>query len=108
MPQLVNLYEAKTHLSSLVDRAANGELIIIARNNRPVATLQPYSGGASSGFIGLFKDAYTVPSDFDSSSIDELNALFEGDAPNGSMGKESSWRSFCWTPTSCYSPATAR
>ncbi len=39
MSQRVNIYEAKTRLSQLVDRAAKGEEIIIARSGRPVARL---------------------------------------------------------------------
>lgn len=40
MPQ-VNLYEAKTNLSRLVDQAAAGETIVIAKNGKPVAALVP-------------------------------------------------------------------
>lgn len=39
MPRTVNMHEAKTHLSRLVDEAAAGEEILIARNGRPVARL---------------------------------------------------------------------
>ena len=41
MPQFVTLYEAKTHLSGLVDRAAAGEEIVIAKNGVPQARLVP-------------------------------------------------------------------
>lgn len=41
MSRKVNLYEAKTHLSRLVDEAAEGEEIIIAKNDRPMARLVP-------------------------------------------------------------------
>ena len=37
----VSLYDAKTHLSSLVDQAANGEEVIIAKNGMPLARLGP-------------------------------------------------------------------
>jgi prevent-host-death family protein len=37
----VNLYEAKTHFSSLVDRAAKGEVIVIAKSGKPMAKLSP-------------------------------------------------------------------
>jgi len=40
-PVQVNLYEAKTHLSSLVDRAAQGEEIVIAKAGKPMARLSP-------------------------------------------------------------------
>jgi prevent-host-death family protein len=42
-PVQVNLYEAKTHLSSLVERAANGEEIVIAKAGKPMARLSPVS-----------------------------------------------------------------
>ena len=45
MPRRVSLYEAKTHLSRLVDEAANGETIIIAKAGKPMARLGPMSGG---------------------------------------------------------------
>jgi prevent-host-death family protein len=42
MSHTINLYEAKTHLSKLVDRAAAGEEIIIAKAGKPKARLVPY------------------------------------------------------------------
>jgi prevent-host-death family protein len=42
-PVQVNLYEAKTHLSSLVERAAKGEEIVIAKSGKPLAKLTPVS-----------------------------------------------------------------
>ena len=42
MSDTINLYEAKTHLSKLVDRAAAGEEIIIAKAGKPKAKLVPY------------------------------------------------------------------
>ena len=41
MPKVFNLYEAKNQLSSLVERAASGEEIIIAKHGRPMAKLVP-------------------------------------------------------------------
>jgi prevent-host-death family protein len=41
MSQFVSLYDAKTHLSALVDRAAAGEEIVIAKNGVPLARLMP-------------------------------------------------------------------
>jgi prevent-host-death family protein len=42
MSETVNLYEAKTHLSRLVDRAAQGEEIVIAKAGKPKAKLVPF------------------------------------------------------------------
>jgi prevent-host-death family protein len=44
MARRVSLYEAKTHLSRLVDEAANGETIVIAKAGKPMARLGPMSG----------------------------------------------------------------
>ena len=44
MTQFVNLYDAKTQLSALVDRAADGEVIVIAKNGVPRARLVPIEG----------------------------------------------------------------
>jgi prevent-host-death family protein len=44
MTETVNLYEAKTHLSQLVDRAAQGEEIVIAKAGKPKARLVPLCG----------------------------------------------------------------
>jgi prevent-host-death family protein len=41
MSEIINLYEAKTNLSSLVERAAGGEEIVIAKGGRPMARLVP-------------------------------------------------------------------
>ena len=45
MARRVSLYEAKTHLSRLVDEAAKGETIVIAKAGKPMARLGPVSGG---------------------------------------------------------------
>jgi prevent-host-death family protein len=45
MGKPINLYEAKSHLSELVDRAAAGEEIVIAKSGRPMARLMPVTKG---------------------------------------------------------------
>jgi len=54
----VNIHEAKTHLSKLLERVMNGEEIIIANAGKPVARLLPYSENLSPRVPG--KDAGTV------------------------------------------------
>jgi antitoxin (DNA-binding transcriptional repressor) of toxin-antitoxin stability system len=51
MPDQVNVHEAKTHLSKLLERVESGEEIVIARNGRPVATLSAHrtTGAARKG-----------------------------------------------------------
>jgi prevent-host-death family protein len=43
MADIVNIYEAKTHLSALVDKAAQGEEIVIAKAGKPMAKLVPFT-----------------------------------------------------------------
>jgi prevent-host-death family protein len=75
----VNIYEAKTHLSRMVDRAAEGEEIIISRNGRPVARLcQLEPRKRNSVKFGLLKGRFEVPDDFYAPLPDDLLRLFEG------------------------------
>ena len=58
MPPFVTLYEAKTHLSGLVDRAAAGEEIVIAKNGVPQARLVPLAARGEPSKAGQ-RDAHT-------------------------------------------------
>jgi len=78
MNKVVNIYEAKTQLSALVDQAVSGDDVIIARNGKPQArltTLVPPKGKIK---YGLLKGKFTVPDDFDAPNP-ALEALFYGD-----------------------------
>jgi prevent-host-death family protein len=61
----LNLYEAKTQLSSLVDQAAAGQEIIIAKNGKPMAKLVAFRGRPLRK-PGRFKDKIWISNDFDS------------------------------------------
>lgn len=75
----VNIYEAKTQLSRMVDRAAAGEEIVISRNGKPVARLCPLeSKKRNTVKFGLLKGQIEVPDDFDAPLPDDLLDLFEG------------------------------
>jgi len=77
MPKVINIYDAKTQLSALVDQAVNGEDVIIARNGKPqarITSLLPTKGKIK---YGLLKGKYTVPDDFDAPNPD-IEALFYG------------------------------
>lgn len=76
--QQVNIHEAKTHLSRLVEQAAAGEEIIIARGGKPVARLVPLAAAPEKRRLGLFKGELNVPDDFDAPLPDHVLALFEG------------------------------
>jgi prevent-host-death family protein len=66
MPPVVsNLYDAKTNLSQLVDRAAAGEEIIIAKNGVPLARLVPLEQRATPRQPGGWEGRVTIADDFD-------------------------------------------
>ena len=72
----VNIHEAKTHLSRLVDRAAAGEEIIIGRAGKPVAKLVAYTPPVEYRVPGALKGQIWVAPDFDETD-EELVELFE-------------------------------
>lgn len=76
----VNLHAAKTHFSRLVDAAAAGEEIIIAKAGRPVAKLGPLDPleNRPRRRLGLLSGRATIPSDFDSPLPDGVLDNFEG------------------------------
>jgi prevent-host-death family protein len=75
---VINIYEAKSQLSKLVDQAAGGDDVIIARHGRPVARLTRLSEGKSPVRFGVLKGKVRVSDDFDSPLPDEIIAAFEG------------------------------
>lgn len=75
----VNIHEAKTHLSKLIDEVAAGEEIIIAKAGKPVARLVPLEPPKRKGIIfGSLEGQFTVPDDFDDPLPDWLLDAFEG------------------------------
>jgi prevent-host-death family protein len=78
MPKLVNLYEAKTHLSDLVERASRGEEVVIAKAGQPKARLVPLSRSTRPRKPGAWKGRVRIASDFDAPLPDDLLAAFEG------------------------------
>jgi prevent-host-death family protein len=61
----VNIHEAKTHLSRLVDRAAAGEEIVIGRAGKPVAKLVAYVPPVKRRQLGVWRGKATMAPDFD-------------------------------------------
>jgi prevent-host-death family protein len=78
--QTVNIHAAKSQLSRLVDQAAAGEEIIIARAGKPVARLVPLAVAATprKRVLGILKGTLTVPDDFDAPLPDDVLDAFEG------------------------------
>jgi len=78
MGKPVNIYDAKTHLSELVDRAAAGEEIVIAKAGRPTARLVPLRVAAKQRVAGRWASRAKIAPDFDAPLPAELLAAFEG------------------------------
>ena len=77
MPKPVNIHAAKTHFSRLVERAAKGEEIVIARAGRPVARLVPLASAARPRRPGLLKGRIRIGKDFDAPLPEDVLRLFE-------------------------------
>lgn len=78
MAKPINIYEAKTHLSELVDRAAAGEEIVIAKAGTPVARLVPLAVAGSGRMPGRWAGKVKIADDFDAALPAELLDAFEG------------------------------
>ena len=81
----VNIHEAKTHLSRLVDEAAAGEEIVIARSGRPIARLVALKQDLPQREFGRMKGKIWIADDFDNPLPDDVLDLFE----NGPVFPES-------------------
>ena len=82
----VNIHDAKTHFSRLVDDVAEGESVVIAKAGSPVARLVPLDAelGRPRSLVGFMSGRVRVPDDFDRMGGDELAAQFEGTGPAAS------------------------
>jgi len=76
--ETVNVHEAKTHLSRLLDRAQEGEEIVIAKAGRPVARLGPLTRAGTKRRLGLLDGKFRIPDDFNRPLPDAVIAAFEG------------------------------
>lgn len=78
MPKTVNIYEAKSQLSALVERAAAGEEIVIAKAGRPRARLVALPAKRPKRVPGRWKGKVWISDDFDDPLPDDVQAAFEG------------------------------
>ena len=76
--QSVNIHEAKTQFSKLVDAVGLGEKIIIAKAGKPAAMLVPVPTRQSVRTPGALKGKIRMADDFDAPLPDDLQAAFEG------------------------------
>lgn len=75
---VINVYEAKTHLSKLLDRVAEGEELILGKAGKPMARLVPYREGRQPRKPGRLAGKMWIAPDFDETPEDII-AAFEGD-----------------------------
>jgi prevent-host-death family protein len=78
--EIVNIHEAKTHLSRLLDKVSQGEPVIIARAGKPVARVCRIDApdATHTSRIGFMKGQIQVPDDFDRMGEDEIARMFGG------------------------------
>ena len=76
----INIHEAKTHLSRLVEEAAAGESFVIAKAGKPMVKVVALKAAKEPKRrrLGFLEGQFKVPDDFDRMAEDEIIALFEG------------------------------
>jgi prevent-host-death family protein len=74
----VNIHEAKTHLSRLLEEVSTGEEVVIARAGKPVARLVPVRSVSRRRKLGVLVGKFAVPRDFDAPLPIDVIAGFEG------------------------------
>jgi prevent-host-death family protein len=74
----VNVHEAKTHLSRILDRVAAGEEVIIAKAGKPVARLIPIEAGSRSRVPGTYAGRIRIGPNFDAPLPKQIRDAFGG------------------------------
>lgn len=72
----VNIHEAKTHLSRLIEGVGQGESFIIAKAGKPVAKVVPIFEKPPQR-LGFMEGQFEVPEDFDTMFAEEIRSMFE-------------------------------
>jgi prevent-host-death family protein len=77
----VNMHEAKTQLSRLVEQAAKGEAFIIAKAGKPLVKVIPLDAAETRvrSRLGFLQGEFKVPDDFDTMGQEEIIRMFEGE-----------------------------
>ena len=78
--RIINIHEAKTHLSRLVEAAARGETFVIAKAGKPMVKVTALDApqGSQVRRLGFLAGQFEVPEDFDTMGAAEIEALFGG------------------------------
>jgi prevent-host-death family protein len=78
MAKQVNVHEAKTHLSRLIEAVEAGEEVVIAKAGKPVAKLTATRRAGRRRKLGLLDGKFKIPDDFNAPLPDEVLAGFTG------------------------------
>ena len=78
---LANMYEAKTHLSSLIQKALDGEEVVIAKAGKPLVELVPYIAMKEQIKFGLLKGQISIADDFNNFD-NQIEDMFSDYAPD--------------------------
>ena len=76
--QTINIHQAKTNLSALIEKTRNGEEVVIAKAGKPVAKLVAYKEKLKPRKPGLWKGKVWMSKDFNNED-EEINKLFYGE-----------------------------
>lgn len=78
--EIVNIHEAKTNLSRLMEKVAKGESFIIAKAGKPIGKVVPIGEveKPKKRRIGFMKGMFKTPEDFDTMMADEIEEMFYG------------------------------
>ncbi len=76
--ETVNIYEAKTRLSQLVDKAAAGEDVVVSRNGKPLVRITALTSEKRPIKFGVLKGKVKIAADFDAPLPKSVLAEFEG------------------------------
>ena len=81
----VNIHEAKTQLSKLIEKASKGESFIIAKAGKPVVRVTALSAPSSAQVrrLGFMAGQISVPDDFDRMGQEEIERIFGEETPGG-------------------------
>jgi prevent-host-death family protein len=76
--ETINIYDAKTRLSQLVDRAASGEDVVVSRNGKPLVRITRLESPKRRIKFGVLKGKVSIAPDFDAPLPESVLAAFEG------------------------------
>lgn len=76
--QTVNIHEAKTNLSRLIEAVVEGDEVVIAKAGKPMVRIVPFAKQKTPRRLGGLKGKIRIADDFDAPLPDELLAAFEG------------------------------